>query len=198
LPAHLKSPRPDPSQTFLCECGCGQVVKWTKGRPNRFVLGHAVKGQRFSEEHRQKIAAALKQYANSPTSHQHVRPITGPEHGCWKTGINNKTRRRIAFQAWGMTCQQCGSTENVQVHHKDYNQRNNDPANLAVLCRTCHARIHGKDRIGRKHSEETKAKLRALALLRPHRKMSAETIAKMILAAQKRERGLNGRFTKQV
>ena len=40
----------------LCECGCGQEVK----RGNRFILGHATKGKKFTNEHKMKISKANK------------------------------------------------------------------------------------------------------------------------------------------
>lgn len=39
-------------------------------------------------------------------------------------------------------CERCGSTRNVDVHHKDGNFSNNTPENLVVLCRSCHAKEH--------------------------------------------------------
>ena len=39
-------------------------------------------------------------------------------------------------------CARCGSTRHVDVHHRDRNVFNNDPANLEPLCRKCHAAEH--------------------------------------------------------
>lgn len=40
------------------------------------------------------------------------------------------------------SCEICGSSKNVDVHHKDGNYLNNSPENLRRLCRSCHNRIH--------------------------------------------------------
>ncbi len=39
-------------------------------------------------------------------------------------------------------CQQCGSTNCLDVHHKDYDYTNNEPDNLILLCRSCHTKLH--------------------------------------------------------
>ena len=46
-------------------------------------------------------------------------------------------------------CEACGYNlfqEALVVHHKDMDRRNNDTANLAVLCANCHAVLHGRIR----------------------------------------------------
>ena len=39
-------------------------------------------------------------------------------------------------------CEICGSTQKLDVHHKDENASNNALDNLQVLCRSCHMKIH--------------------------------------------------------
>jgi len=41
-------------------------------------------------------------------------------------------------------CEVCGSnaTEELQVHHKDKNRRNNQISNLSILCLNCHRQMH--------------------------------------------------------
>ena len=39
-------------------------------------------------------------------------------------------------------CELCGSTTNVDVHHKDGNYHNNALDNLIALCRSCHMKEH--------------------------------------------------------
>lgn len=52
-------------------------------------------------------------------------------------------------------CEECGIDRDLTIHHEDRNGRNkldegekmnNDVDNLRVLCRSCHGRIHGKQR----------------------------------------------------
>ena len=44
----------------------------------------------------------------------------------------------------GWRCQVCGSSENLQVHHRKLRSRSGDDAeeNLITLCAHCHAQIH--------------------------------------------------------
>ena len=43
------------------------------------------------------------------------------------------------------SCEVCGPTERLHVHHKDRNHENNDPANLATLCASCHLKLHWRE-----------------------------------------------------
>lgn len=40
-------------------------------------------------------------------------------------------------------CELCGSSENLQVHHRDLDKSNNSPDNAQVLCLPCHQEAHG-------------------------------------------------------
>jgi 5-methylcytosine-specific restriction endonuclease McrA len=39
-------------------------------------------------------------------------------------------------------CAECGSTEDLHVHHKDRNPANNRLTNLQTLCSSCHLKLH--------------------------------------------------------
>lgn len=39
-------------------------------------------------------------------------------------------------------CQECGSKNVIQIHHRDGNPFNDSLENLAILCRGCHMREH--------------------------------------------------------
>jgi 5-methylcytosine-specific restriction endonuclease McrA len=41
------------------------------------------------------------------------------------------------------TCQVCGEYPAFDVHHIDYNKKNNEPENLITLCRNCHSKTNG-------------------------------------------------------
>jgi hypothetical protein len=40
------------------------------------------------------------------------------------------------------TCESCGATKNLDIHHIDNNWRNNNIDNLMCVCRSCHMKIH--------------------------------------------------------
>lgn len=44
------------------------------------------------------------------------------------------------------TCTNCNGGGLLDLHHMDGNCSNHDPANLLVLCRSCHGRLHHKQR----------------------------------------------------
>src|SRR5690348_434461 len=37
-------------------------------------------------------------------------------------------------------CERCRAADNLLIHHKDRNRKNNNPKNLETLCRSCHAK----------------------------------------------------------
>jgi hypothetical protein len=39
-------------------------------------------------------------------------------------------------------CVACGSTDDIQIHHKDADRSNDDIDNLIPLCLSCHSRLH--------------------------------------------------------
>lgn len=41
-------------------------------------------------------------------------------------------------------CYTCGSPEQVQWHHLDWDHGNNSTGNLVPLCQRCHSAVHGR------------------------------------------------------
>lgn len=56
---------------------------------------------------------------------------------------------RAAIRSRYPVCQVCHDALSEQVHHKDGDWRNNDPANLEGICKDCHA-----SESGRQHREK--------------------------------------------
>lgn len=53
--------------------------------------------------------------------------------------------RAAAIARAGGKCSMCSSTERLQVHHNTYERLGGErPEDLAVVCRPCHAKHHGK------------------------------------------------------
>lgn len=50
----------------------------------------------------------------------------------------------LALKIFPHKCQICSSEENLEVHHKDGDFRNNSPDNLILLCLSCHRRIDNR------------------------------------------------------
>lgn len=56
--------------------------------------------------------------------------------------IHKSSFHRLARNFQEKQCATCRSTENLDVHHKDGNWKNNDPKNLETLCHSCHMKLH--------------------------------------------------------
>lgn len=49
---------------------------------------------------------------------------------------------RLAKKFLKSHCEFCETTENLEVHHKDRNWKNNEEKNLQTLCHSCHMKWH--------------------------------------------------------
>ena len=58
--------------------------------------------------------------------------------------------RRKVLQRDGYRCQKCDRAGRLEVHHLDHDWTNDDPANLAAWCRSCHIEHHRERRRKRK------------------------------------------------
>lgn len=66
----------------------------------------------------------------------------------YKTGIGIYHKK--AFSIKDCICEQCGSVQNLLVHHKDHDRSNNELDNLEILCKRCHQKHHEtRDSLGR-------------------------------------------------
>lgn len=68
-----------------------------------------------------------------------IGKIRGERHWLWKGGRHDRSYRRLVEKG---QCQQCGSTDDLSIHHVDFDHYNNDPGNLTVLCAGCHMSLH--------------------------------------------------------
>ena len=62
-----------------------------------------------------------------------------------RASLYQQTIREIAIKSLGGKCSKCGSTDNLQIHHKDNNLRNLKMSNLTLFCTPCHSIFHGKN-----------------------------------------------------
>lgn len=71
----------------------------------------------------------------------------GDEKQHWSSA--HHSARKLAYDVIGKdkVCEVCGSTENLDVHHKDGNESNNVANNLMIVCRSCHNKLHRGGRI---------------------------------------------------
>jgi len=75
----------------------------------------------------------------------------GDKNPRWKGGTSGGYIRKIGLQQLHKhgiyKCQICGSSEQLEVHHKDRNRLNNSIDNLMLVCKSCHRKIHYKEYI---------------------------------------------------
>lgn len=94
------------------------------------------KRELFTKEHRQKIGKAN----------------TGENNGNWNNGSSfeiypqefNKEFKQFIKNRDFNVCQtpNCMNTENLCIHHIDYNKKNNSLENFITLCNSCHSKTN--------------------------------------------------------
>lgn len=64
----------------------------------------------------------------------------------WKGAAADPQRGRARAKRWypdASPCERCGA-EKAERHHRDANPLNNEPGNIAWLCRKCHVAVDGR------------------------------------------------------
>ena len=73
------------------------------------------------------------------TGRKKVSVKSGADHYLWKGGKENRDyRKKIKKEI----CANCGSSDNLGIHHIDFDHYNNLESNLQVLCVSCHMSLH--------------------------------------------------------
>lgn len=99
----------------LCQCGCGgETTLDRRDVPHRFIRGH----------NRTNTGLGWK------------------EQGCWYLRVAGKKKALHRFIMETVLGRELRPDE--IVHHADHNPLNNDPANLVVVSRAEHMRIHSR------------------------------------------------------
>jgi len=75
----------------------------------------------------------------------------GDKNPRWRGGTSAGYIRRTGLEQLHKhgiyKCQICGSSKQLEVHHKDRNKLNNSIDNLMLVCKSCHRKIHYKEHI---------------------------------------------------
>jgi hypothetical protein len=96
-----------------------------------FEKGHIPlnKGEKKSIETIKKISDAKKEFwKDKKLSYEEFR---------FRENSRKKAERNTILKP---CCENCGSTENLQRHHFDYN----DPYKIVTLCFSCHRKLHNR------------------------------------------------------
>ena len=115
-------------------------------------------GEKFSKSHKKRISKALK--GRQPKNSLNWK---GKNHPNWQNGksfelygieFNTQLKEQIRKRD-NYRCQECRKHQNelysrkskkykLNIHHIDYNKKNNNPNNLISLCRNCHTKTNHK------------------------------------------------------
>lgn len=118
-------------------------ISWLKGtkgiakiNSSSFQKGHkrGMFGKKHSDKAKKKMSLAKQ------------GKYIGQNHPLWKGG-SNKFYADIANRVYkehniNIVCENCGSIQDICIHHKDKNYKNNFITNLRALCRPCHTTLH--------------------------------------------------------
>ena len=134
------------------DAGNGQVPRLLFGNDLRGFFGGR-KSRKW--KYRRPLAVSPKVFQIS--SRRREEGVPAP---CGREGVVNQAqpkhpRLRLAPQLYeqlrnqvlrrdGWRCQACGTTSNLEVHHKEFRSQsgNDSEQNLITLCTTCHASVH--------------------------------------------------------
>lgn len=126
----LKMGKYSPKKYIRCRV-CGELFLPTNGN-NRICSDSCrdnyYKQKGLSKTYRDGIYIPTG-YKQSGSSNNNYR------HGVWTKG-NIYRDHNTGY------CEECGSTENLDVHHIDHDRMNYSQDNLKTLCRSCHKKLH--------------------------------------------------------
>ena len=74
----------------------------------------------------------------------------GEKNPRWKGGDRSyysRIARALYYENHtNIICEHCGSTEDICIHHKDKDYKNNNIDNMQPLCISCHLKHHNLER----------------------------------------------------
>ena len=113
---------------------------WTARRPEimRLYLTDGWSQERLAA-HYGVTQAAMQKAMKRLDIPSRGRARKGAENGRFVHGQASTLYRRLVNKT---ACAACGAISDLCVHHRDENHLNNEPANLEVLCMSCHSSHH--------------------------------------------------------
>jgi hypothetical protein len=85
---------------------------------------------KYYEAHKKELfAAQLQAYKSDP----HVRALYRSRE------LGRELLKKLKVPK---VCNDCGATERIECHHRNFNSLDNDPTNLVWLCKQCHSLRH--------------------------------------------------------
>lgn len=131
----------------FCSLSCGMTFRNETDNPA------------WREEVRRKISENHADFSgeNNPMYGRRGKDCTSYKHGLSGLAKRGLGKHKEAYRILAETnlveiCHYCGTTENLDVHHKDADRKNNDIDNLMWVCEKCHynkAHTYVRDEYGR-------------------------------------------------
>lgn len=114
-------------------------------------ISKALKGRIFSKEHRKKLSLINKGRKFSVEIRKKMslghwgilKPFQNNEYGPeFDSTLKERIRFRDKYKCQECDCTQIENGKQLDVHHLDYNKRNNEEWNLISLCVSCHRKTN--------------------------------------------------------
>lgn len=112
----------------------GNEKKWRKENPEKFRETKQKWRNNHKEEQRQKERERIIKFRQRHPDYYKNKLPEAREKARIKAITNHKLKKKS-------NCERCGSTENLEFHHKKYTAK---PEDIMTLCRTCHGLLHRK------------------------------------------------------
>lgn len=100
----------------------------------RRTISEATRGKHRTEQTRKRISCATKGSKNPGWR-------GGKSFEIYPSDFDRSLKQRIQERD-GFQCVLCGEDRGLDVHHINYNKRDNDPINLITLCSSCHCKTN--------------------------------------------------------
>lgn len=102
---------------------------------------------KHTQEAREKMRLAGIGRLHTQESKDKIRLAhLGEKNPNWKGGRCFAYYNRIAKENLIQKCVLCLKTQQLEIHHKDLDRKNNQLSNIVILCKSCHTKIHKKEK----------------------------------------------------
>ena len=96
--------------------------------------------------HRNNTQGVWNQDKNHPKYKAYIAKMKdrkGSKNPHFKGGWDS-LRAEIIREGGNKICDICGTEQNIELHHMDFNRDNNVKENIKPLCKSCHTKVHNK------------------------------------------------------
>jgi Zn ribbon nucleic-acid-binding protein len=133
------------SLVFSASCARCQSVFASK-RKSRSDLGSKICPSCESQDILDSHKVFLEDWIDSTWANHKNPKMDKGSYTAYLHSKHWKKVRSIALNSAGYKCQACSNKDAIlDVHHNSYDRLGNeDPSDLIVLCRSCHAKVHEK------------------------------------------------------